>query len=120
MPDNVQFLVVFFGFRQDFVAVFFQLFDLPFYFYFVNTVGHMVDAMVDAERFAESDKQVFLVELGISLDRLILDPFCDLPQLRDGLFFQFLVRICHKNTASCPLKWLTIESERQLTTMEAK
>jgi hypothetical protein len=96
MPDDAEFFPVFAGAcGKEAVPVFFELVNRAFNFRFVNTMGDMVDAVVDVERFAEVDEQVLLVELGISLDCLVLDSLCDLPQLRHGLFLKFLVRIGH-------------------------
>jgi hypothetical protein len=95
LPDDSQFPAVFFGFRQHLVAVLLELIDLAFDFRFVNAVGDVMDAVVDVERITEADEQVLLVELGIPLDSLVLDSLGDLPQLGDGLFLEFLVRIRH-------------------------
>jgi hypothetical protein len=112
MPDTMQLFIIFISGRRKYaVPLFFQLFDLAFYFCFVNAVSDVVDAVVDAERFAESDEQVFFIKLRISFDRFVLGPLGDFPQLRDGLFLQFLVRICHKKNASCQVDLITAKVE---------
>jgi hypothetical protein len=42
---------------------------------------------VDVQRFTEGDNQVFLVQLCVTLNGIVLDVFGDVPQLSQCLVF---------------------------------
>jgi hypothetical protein len=47
------------------------------------------------QRIAERNHQMLFIHLRIALDRVVLDVFGDLAQLRQGLMSQFVMCVCH-------------------------
>jgi hypothetical protein len=81
--------------RDGLVALLLQLPDLRFDGGFIDASGFVVRVHVDAESFAERHEQVVFVQLGVALQRLMLNASGDLAQLRHGLPFEFLICVGH-------------------------
>src|SRR5947208_2344533 len=65
--------------------------------------GRLVDAdhivvlvHVDVERPANRHHQMFFIQLGVALDRIVLDVFGDVAKFSECLVFQFMVCISHR------------------------
>src|SRR5262249_28055286 len=80
---------------ERFVALLLPVVDLRLGRGLVDALDLVVHVHVDVERLAQRHEQMVLVELGVALDRLVLDPGRDLAQLRERLGLQLRIGVSH-------------------------
>jgi hypothetical protein len=89
-----QLLVIVRGYGR--IAFSFERFDAQLSRRFIDAHNLVVLVHIDVEGFAERYDQMLFVQLGVALDRFVLDIFGDVAQFGQGFVFQFMVCVCHR------------------------
>jgi hypothetical protein len=77
------------------VALLLPVLDTAFDRSLIDADHFVVFVDVDVQRIAHRHDKVFFIQLGVTLQRFVIDVLGDVAQFREGLMFQFVVCVSH-------------------------